>query len=255
MESQREFWEERWAAHDLKVELERYKSGHLDEYEDIFSRFLPTDSRILEAGCGRGQIVRALQSRGYEVEGIDNAERTIARIQEVAPELDVRLGDVYELPYAAGSFGAYLSMGIFEHNPQGPGLGLAEARRVLADGGIGLITVPFLNRARQSWRETVTTVESELLDGGREFYQFYFAQEDFEAQLQLAGFSVIEMFPHSLYAGLTRDWQLGRWLHERKFFLWNIQKRVTRWCRSTGRLNMKLRWRFAHMLMFVVRAT
>ena len=255
MDSQQAFWEKRWAAHDLETELERFKSGHLDEFEDVFSKFLPTDSRILEAGCGRGQVVRALQSRGYSVEGIDYAERTIARIKEVAPDLQVRLGDVYELPYASGSFGAYLSLGIFEHNLLGPMPGLREARRVLADGGIGLISVPFLNRARRSWKRGVPVAGSELIDGGLEFYQFYFTRQEFESQLREAGFTVVEVLPYALYAGLTRDWQLGRWLHQRSFFFWGVQRRVTRWCRSTNRLNLGLRWSFAHMLMFVARAT
>ena len=73
----------------------------------------------------------ALCRCGYDIEGIDYAQSTVERIRRVAPELRVRCGDIYALPYDDGALGAYISIGLLEHAAQGPAAGLREARRVL----------------------------------------------------------------------------------------------------------------------------
>jgi SAM-dependent methyltransferase len=58
-----------------------------------FMQFLvPPGKRILELGCGRGELLAALQpSRGV---GVDFAAKTIAKAKELHPDLDFVLGDV-----------------------------------------------------------------------------------------------------------------------------------------------------------------
>jgi SAM-dependent methyltransferase len=171
-------------------------------------------------------------------------------IKAVAPQLNVRVGDIYALDYPDNTFGGYISIGIFEHNPEGPLQGLREVRRVLHPEGVAFIAVPFLNRKRQKLLKKCFIAENNALDDGLQFYQYYFSKEEFEGLLNKTGLKVIEIFPYAVYSGLTRDFSLGCRLHERGFFFWQIHRRITRWCENAPGW---VRWRFAHMIMFMCR--
>lgn len=245
----RDHWEERWARQNVIHLLEAYKTGKLDEFEDIFCRFLPRHLPIVEAGCGMGQLVMALASRGYCVEGVDYAERTIARIKEAVPTLNVRSGDVYNLDAPDDYYGGYISIGLFEHNEVSPLAGLQETCRVLHPEGVALISVPYLNRPRRKWAKTLPSLTEIAPVKDSEFYQYYYDPEEFEQFVSQAGMKVIERFPYAVYAGLTRDYALGRWLNSRGS-LWRIQSMVSRWSK---RASMPIRLRYAHMMMFVCK--
>ena len=242
-------WEKRWSDRSLHELLNNYADGRLDEFE-FFLEYLPKHLPVLEAGCGMGQIVMALSARGYQAKGIDYASGTINRIKAVAPQLDVSVGDVCSLEVPAKSLGGYISIGVFEHNPAGPLEGLREVTRVLHPEGVSFIAVPFLNSPRRSVLRVCAAAEGEILDNGMRFYQYYFSLEDFEALLQEAGLTVVETYPYGLYAGLTRDFALGRWLDSRGFFFWHVHRLVTRFCRNAPKAILK---RWAHMVMFICR--
>ena len=250
MGEHREHWEERWSQGRIRDLLAEASSGTLHEFDELFTQYLPRDLPVLEAGCGQGQLVMALDRRGYLVEGVDYAAQTIGLLNEVAPELKTRVGDVYNLDVPDGTYGGYISIGIFEHNPEGPQKGLSEVRRVLNPRGVALVSVPYLNTRRQKLLHRVPVAENPKHANGLQFYQYYFAREEFERYLRESGLDVIRLWPYSLYSGLTRDFTVGSWLHNREFFNWRIHRRITRWCRESPEW---LVWRWAHMLMFVCK--
>ena len=76
-------------------ELDRWREFNAAYHEDDrkFMRFLiPPGKRVLELGCGRGDLLAALQP-AYGV-GVDFGARTIAKANELHPELYFVLGDV-----------------------------------------------------------------------------------------------------------------------------------------------------------------
>lgn len=246
--AQEGYWENRWSKQDVGKVLSSYADGRLGEFEDVFTRFLPVDSPVLEAGCGVGQLVAALAARGYSVEGVDVAAATIARVQLAARDLNVRVADVYQLGVPDGTYGGYISIGLFEHDSDGPLRGLREARRVLHAGGVAFISVPYLNTERRRWLNNVREVEQPLLSDGLSFYQYYFSPAEFGQLLDEAGLQVRRVLFYAVYAGLTRDFPVGRWLAKRGFFAWHVHRRITRWCREAPHW---ARQRWAHMVMFV----
>ena len=76
-------------------ELERWRKFNAAYHEDDlkFMRFLiPPGKRVLELGCGRGDLLASLEP-SYGV-GVDFGAKTIARANELHPDLYFVLGDV-----------------------------------------------------------------------------------------------------------------------------------------------------------------
>ena len=117
------------------------------QYEAIADRLAAErPGRLLDWGCGFGQMTKLLSERGVDVtafeyrsdgeqEGIDSLERY--------PELDVHVSsDPVRLPFADSSFDSVLSCGVLEH-VQYPDGSLEEIRRVLsADGTFYVYKLP-----------------------------------------------------------------------------------------------------------------
>jgi SAM-dependent methyltransferase len=150
----------------------------------FFSRCLPRDGVILEAGCGIGLVVRRLRVRGYNCIGLDYAFRSLMRSKTFCPELPLVGGDVLRLPYGDNSLAAIVSLGVVEHLREGPGAALKEMTRVLRRGGIACVSVPYENRLR---RDRPTVSEPDAVAQGLQFYQHYFSQADLKAELEKAG--------------------------------------------------------------------
>ena len=76
---------------------EQYRRGKFNtayrEDDQKFMRFLvPPGKRVLELGCGRGELLSALEP-SYGV-GVDFSASTLAKAKELYPDLHFLLGDV-----------------------------------------------------------------------------------------------------------------------------------------------------------------
>ena len=103
---------------------------------------IKSDQRILEIGCGTGNLAILIKRLypGAEVIGIDPDPKALARAQRKAGReaLSVQLdrGFAEELPYPDASFDRVLSALMFHHlGPEEKEKMLDEARRVLKPGG------------------------------------------------------------------------------------------------------------------------
>lgn len=89
-------------------------------------------TRLLDVACGSGLAANTAARRGASVSGLDAAAALIDIARTRTPTADLRVGDMFELPFAAGAFDVVTSFnGIWsgcEH-------ALLEVRRVLADDG------------------------------------------------------------------------------------------------------------------------
>jgi SAM-dependent methyltransferase len=94
-------------------------------------------ARLLEVGCGRGFLARALQAQGLDVVGVDANPHAIET--GVASGLHTMRAEALDL--AGGSFDGLYSFHAIEHVPP-VAQALAEMARVLRPGGKLLLVYP-----------------------------------------------------------------------------------------------------------------
>jgi len=192
-------WDRQWASLDLSDGPAR--AGHLPrQLRATGARRVAPPARVLEAGCGPAHFTLALHARGYDAVGLDWGPKTVERLRQRYPEVDIRHGDVRSSPFPDRSFDAVYSPGVCEHFEEGPDAVLQDAFRVLRPGGLVFVSTPMLNafRARR-WSS------GRAGDDG-EFYQYLFTKDGLAGTLHRIGFQVIEIRPYAVWATLTIEW-------------------------------------------------
>lgn len=98
---------------------------------------------VLDLGCGNGDLVAEYRRRGYRAFGCDFAYKPGPQVDELARQGHIRLIEQapYRLPFDDGEFDLVVSNEVFEH-VQDYDSTLAEHRRVLKRGGVGLHSIP-----------------------------------------------------------------------------------------------------------------
>ena len=94
--------------------------------------------RVLDAGCAKGRFLKTLSPETYELHGIDFAESFVKVAKTNAPNAEITLGSVTDLPYADGSFDFVYCFEVLQHVPDLE-RALSELARVLAPEGRLLI--------------------------------------------------------------------------------------------------------------------
>lgn len=97
---------------------------------------IPTGSRILDAGCGIGNVTKNYYNH-FAIFGVDEQQSAINYCQQFCKGTYVK-GDLYKIPFDDNFFDAILFLDAIEHLTQ-PVLALQELARVLKPGGIILI--------------------------------------------------------------------------------------------------------------------
>ena len=146
LERSRAAWDaraERWDARAEANALAADRNAELDRIWDALR--LSRDARVLDAGCGSGQLAIAFAERGARVTGIDLSPEMIRRARnharERGAEIEWRTGDVSQLADPLAVFDAINARVLFQFVPDVPAT-LRELRRVLRPGGRLLASVP-----------------------------------------------------------------------------------------------------------------
>ncbi len=202
------FWEENWEGGGFE---ETVKFCAIDPLRPLFEKYLLPGSRMLEGGCGRGNYVAYYTARGFSVVGLDFAQRALKTLRVRRPQLTLCGGDVSRLPFADDTFDLYYSGGVVEHFEGGAEASLREARRVLKDDGVLLISVPYYSPLRRmlspfrsdEWRKVAgPAVDEKEFSQGKKFFQYAYRPNEFQQMLTEAGLKVIEKQGYAVLWGL-----------------------------------------------------
>jgi SAM-dependent methyltransferase len=206
------YWSDIWRNQDGPPDLSML--ARREEYWIMrpYLAKLPTGSRVLDAGCGRGEWTMFLAQQGFRCAGLDLSAEVIDELRVRFPSHEFVHGDIRRTEFETGSFDACFSWGAFEHFEDGPGQCLAEVRRILRPGGWLFVSVPF-----QNWRHILRDARpldrwDEGFDAEKgygqlhRFYQWRFTRPELQRELELHGFRAVSITPINKLSGV------GRWL-------------------------------------------
>jgi SAM-dependent methyltransferase len=126
------------------IDVNLRSAPQLLQYERLAHRLADrAPGRVLDWGCGYGQVTALLRSKGVETIAFDYREGLPAPTRaplERFPEIEAHLSpDPVVLPFDDDTFDTVLSCGVLEHVPF-PDESLEEIRRVLRSGGTFYVT-------------------------------------------------------------------------------------------------------------------
>lgn len=158
-------------------------------------RPLPRGARVLEVGASQANTSLLAAEAGLRAVALDRDTRALSYAwrKHQSGDFSTVCGDALKLPFLSGSFAAVLALEILEHLPD-PLAALREARRVLAPGGIVVVTTPNADYATErlpSYAGRDETLEArEAPDASG--HLFAFTLKELRAVVQEAGLAVVE---------------------------------------------------------------
>ncbi len=216
-----------WDESEMQILLE---SCSRDEALPLIERHFAPPQTLLEAGCGAGRWVRFLHDRGFRITGLEYKRETVSMVHRVWPDLDIVPGDCAASPFPENHFDGALSFGVVEHWEDGPQEPLRDLFRVLKRGGKAFISVPCHNSVRKIkrvlfWKEICglpKAVAGRIIRGNPfcrlnrgyrfavhpawgPFLEYRMSTEQFRAEVEDAGFEVIEHLPLGLMDGVYHE--------------------------------------------------
>jgi len=121
-------------------DLSREVLGDFDLAEELAGRLHP-GMIAADLGCGPGELLARLAANARQVIGVDGSPRMLelaaARLPD-RPNVSLRLGELEHLPLREAEAQA-VTLSLVLHHVNDPQAALAEARRVLAPGGVLLV--------------------------------------------------------------------------------------------------------------------
>lgn len=122
--------------------------------------------RIIDIGCGDGQIARALAHAGSSVTGIDPTELHIRTARERGGGPVYELGSATKLPASDGEFDAAVACLVFEHIDDVDGA-IAEVARVVRPGGrfAFFLNHPLLQTPGSGW------IDDHMIDPPEQYWR------------------------------------------------------------------------------------
>lgn len=118
-------------------------------------------SRVLDAGCGSGELAAQLEAVGATVSAVDAAPGMVALARRTAPAADVQLAAIDRLPFSDGVFDAVIAVNALQFADD-MAAALVELGRVTAPGGV----VAVANWAERARNDLDTLETAVALDDG-----------------------------------------------------------------------------------------
>ena len=193
---------------ELEIRIEDLKTG-IREEEQAFVGKYSEDSRLLDIGCATGRLCFALARQGYNITGIDVAEKQIEQARRIAEreriEVTLLQYEMPALPFSDASFVAAFMGNVYCYVPRRASriAFLEEISRVLDPNGEVLMSQTVLDSVLKDYEEVYDdnhhrfALKYDTLEEGDGFafgspnYLHFFFAEDLIAELKASPFQVV----------------------------------------------------------------
>ena len=200
-----------------------HKHGFVSKYgNDLINLLTPEKGeRILDLGCGTGDLAKNLHDLGVEVVGVDHSEAMVQQAKSKYPDLEFFVQDATMLPYE-NEFDAVFSNAVL-HWIKHPALALDGIFNSLKPGGRFVAEFG----GKDNVQAITAAIISQLEDFTNEQFPWYYPSiGEYASLMEAAGFRVtfahhfdrptpldgenglrnwIEMFAGSFFEGITPD--------------------------------------------------
>lgn len=162
----------------------------LNAYSDSIDAFCnlikTTQPKILELGCGPGNVTKLLNLRFPEAQitAIDLAPKMIAIARQQLPDVDFRLMDVRDILVLPEKFDAVMCSFCL------PFLSKADVKKLIADCSEKLNRGGVIYISTMEGNESDAGFETTSFSKGSEIYFNYHTQEDLKQALSASGFEI-----------------------------------------------------------------
>ena len=210
---EKQYGDNRYDTDKLKLPFlsRKLRRFELDRYDLTFEN-IPGGERVLEIGCGDGELLFKFKSKYQEVWGIEIAPSRIDRIKKKIENEDennirVRVGDANQrLDFKDGYFDTITAISVLEHLFD-PYYFMSECYRLLRSNGTLIVQVPniayFSYRIGLLFGRLPVTSQEIGWDGG---HLHYFTRLSLKRLFEKEGFEVVKITSSGIFAKPRRIW-------------------------------------------------
>lgn len=149
----------------------------------LLTHQLPHQAKILDIGCGNGQMLGFVQQQGdFDIYGIEMPGKAARRAAQI-PHIQLKEGTLQANDFAPNTFDAISLFHVFEHLTQ-PKQTLQIIQDILKPNGRLVVSIPNID----SWQAKIFKGKWLHLDPPR--HLFFFSPKDLTLQLQKFGFEL-----------------------------------------------------------------
>ena len=190
-----------WNWNMVKGDHEKYWQEPATESYYLINRWLSQNkSNFLDLGCGLGRHTIQFAKAGFNTSGFDLSETSIKRTEEYAEQagvkVDLRVGDMLDLPYGDDSFDCIYCRNVISHtDTAGMRKIVSELKRVLRKDGECYLTLGSKQSwgFQQDWPVVDKNTKIRVEDGPENGIPHFFADYDLIVDL-FKDFEIVKVF-------------------------------------------------------------
>jgi SAM-dependent methyltransferase len=190
-----------WNWDIVKGDHEKYWQEPAAESYYHINRWLSQNKRdFLDLGCGLGRHTIQFAKAGFNTSGFDLSETSIKRTKEYAEQagikVDLRVGDMLNLPYGDDSFDCIYCRNVISHtDTTGMRKIISRLKRVLRKGGECYLTLGSKQTwgFQQDWPVVDENTKIKVEDGPENGIPHFYADYDLIVNL-FRDFEIVKVF-------------------------------------------------------------
>lgn len=160
--------------------------------------------RAVELGTGLGRLLKHYHGAGFDIVVMERSEVAVEQLKSEGLGIDIRAGDVRDMPFADAEFDVVLAFGLYHNFEDCVDRALEETARILRDGGRFCVSIRpdnfemRFNEWYWRWRER------NRRGSPLRFHRWLAGESDFRGMLAMQGLVADRMYRARIVSLLYR---------------------------------------------------